>query len=117
MILAYGECIQFLATVRGDLGNITAPPFFLAPQSALEIGKCFTERPSAFAAPAAEENAETRALLVLKWFLGSMKSHFYVGQHENAGIRKPLNAFLGELYFGQWAGETSTTKIITEQVR
>jgi hypothetical protein len=29
----------------------------------------------------------------------------------------PLNAFLGELFFGEWTDEKSTARIISEQVR
>ncbi|KAK3996554.1 hypothetical protein QBC44DRAFT_402070 [Cladorrhinum sp. PSN332] len=31
-------------------------------------------------------------------------------------MRKPLNAFLGELFFGHWSDGTSTARMITEQV-
>jgi oxysterol-binding protein-related protein 9/10/11 len=56
-------------------------------------------------------------LCVLKWILCSLRSQFYVRQDVNAGMRKPLNAFLGELFFGKWTDDTSTAQIITEQVR
>lgn len=109
--------LQFLASIRGDIANVTAPPFFLAPQSFLEGLKCFTERPSLFSAPASEADPARRAMLVVKWWLASLKSAFYVGQDGKAGIRKPLNPFLGELWFGDWSDDKTTTGIIVEQVR
>lgn len=83
----------------------------------VELPSCWTERPSLLAAPASESDPKKRALSVLKWILCSLRSQFYVRQDVNAGMRKPLNAFLGELFFGQWSDDTSTARIITEQVR
>ncbi|KAF3914919.1 hypothetical protein ABW20_dc0108076 [Dactylellina cionopaga] len=108
--------VKFLSTVRGDIASITAPPYFLAPLSVVEVGSCWTESPSLFVAPAQEPDAQKRALLVLKWFLHSLRSQFYIGLDSNIGMRKPLNAFLGELFLSQWTDEVSTTHIITEQV-
>jgi hypothetical protein len=108
---------QFLTTVRGDLANITSPPFFLAPSSVVEVASCWTERPSLFVAPSLEPDPQKRVLLVLKWILGSVKSQYYLGGDGVAGIKKPLNAFLGELFFGHWSDETATSGIISEQVR
>jgi hypothetical protein len=51
------------------------------------------------------------------WMLFSLKSQFYIRQDVNAGMRKPLNAFLGELFFNKWTDEKSTARIILEQVR
>ena len=107
----------FLATIRGDLANITSTPFFLAPQSIVEVSTCWSERPSLFVAPALEPDAQKRALLVLKWVICSLRTQFYVGSDINTGIRKPLNAFLGELFLAQWTDDTATSKTITEQVR
>jgi len=56
-------------------------------------------------------------MLVTKWWLASLKSAFYVGNNNDVGIRKPLNPFLGELWFGSWADETNTADIVVEQVR
>jgi len=82
--------------------------------SAVEVGGCWTERPSILAAPALEPSAEKRALLVLKWFILSLKRQFYIGGGE--GIKKPLNAFLGELFIANYTDGEATTQLITEQV-
>ncbi|KAF3160410.1 hypothetical protein TWF225_011973 [Orbilia oligospora] len=110
------DFITFLSTIRGDLASVTAPPYFLAPLSVVEVGSCWTESPSLFVAPAQEPDAQKRALLILRWFLHSLRSQFYIGVDSDAGMRKPLNAFLGELFLAQWTDEVSTTHIVTEQV-
>ncbi|KAK4203560.1 hypothetical protein QBC40DRAFT_274522 [Triangularia verruculosa] len=110
------DFIAFLGTIKGDIANVTAPPYFLAPVSVVEIPSCWTERPSVFTSAALETNPEKRALAVLRWIMSSLKSQFYIGQDEKASMRKPLNAFLGELFFGHWTDETSTARMITEQV-
>lgn len=102
--------------MKGDLSSITGPPFFLAPFSFTEVGSCWVERPSLFVAPALEEDPELRALLVLKWILASLKSQFYLGQIQGHGIKKPLNAFLGELFRASWSDHKATTNIVCEQV-
>ncbi len=56
-------------------------------------------------------------MLVLKWFLGSLKNQQYAGRKEDDGVKKPLNAFLGELFIGSWKDEKlGETKLISEQV-
>lgn len=114
--------------MRGDLANITAPPFFLAPSSVVEQGHCWAQRPNVFAAPAREASAERRSLLVLRLVLIAMKSQFYIGATPHVGIRKPLNAFLGELFLASWsepspddkvlprAPATTTAELVAEQV-
>jgi len=123
---------QFLQGLRGvDLATVTSPPLFLAPLSVLEAGTCWAENPSAFAAPALEASAEKRALLVLRWFLLSLKRQFYVGDIHGTGyVKKPLNAFLGEILVGTWHndnhpsvlgqesrnGNKTKTQLLVEQV-
>jgi oxysterol-binding protein-related protein 9/10/11 len=112
---------QFLAsisTIKGDLSSITAPPFLLAPKSAVEFPASWCERPGLLVAPALEANAEKRALLVLKWYLSALNSQQYPNGDKTEGVKKPLNAFLGELFIAEWDdGETGKTKLISEQVR
>lgn len=77
-----------------------------------------------FAAPALEPSAERRALLVLKLVLSSLRSQLYIGGFSSsASIRKPLNAFLGELFLASWTDHgkgagatTTTTRLAAEQV-
>ncbi|KAK4120507.1 hypothetical protein N657DRAFT_666108 [Parathielavia appendiculata] len=146
------ELVKFLGTVKGDLANVTGPPSLLAPLSVVEVGHCWAERPSVFAAPALEPNPSKRALLVLRWFLTALRSQLYIGvdhhhrhhhrQHHHTttahnnnkttnpktqttaaaaqqqSIRKPLNAFLGELFLATWTDESRkcTTELVAEQV-
>jgi hypothetical protein len=69
-------------------------------------------------APAKEEDPLKRAVLVLKWFITSLRRQQHAGRDPQAGIKKPLNAFLGELFFAEWHDqESGVTKLISEQVR
>ncbi|KAF2799020.1 Oxysterol-binding protein [Melanomma pulvis-pyrius CBS 109.77] len=111
------EFLASIATIQGDLSNITAPPFVLAEHSTVELPQYWADHPSWFVAPALASTAEQRALLVLKWFLGSLKNQQYAGRKEEDGVKKPLNAFLGELFFGKWVDEeTGETRLVAEQV-
>ena len=111
---------QFLAsisTIKGDLSNITAPPFLLAQKSAVEFPAAWCEHPDILVAPALEPDPEKRALLVLKWYLSALKAQQYDTGDEADGVKKPLNSFLGELFIAEWNSKVGTTKLISEQVR
>ncbi|CAO2654834.1 Nn.00g115670.m01.CDS01 [Neocucurbitaria sp. VM-36] len=111
------EFLASIATISGDLSNITAPPFVLAENSTVEIPQYWADHPLLFVAPAAESDPEKRALLVLKWFIGSLRNQQYAGRREEEGVKKPLNAFLGELFFGSWQDEElGETRLVSEQV-
>jgi hypothetical protein len=111
------EFIGSIATISGDLSNITAPPFVLASNSTVEIPQYWADHPYLWASPASEEDPEKRALLVLKNFLGSLRGQQYAGRKEEDGVKKPLNAFLGELFLGSWnTEELGETRLISEQV-
>lgn len=109
---------QFLSSVQGDLANITAPPQFLAPSSVVEVGHCWVQRPDVFAAPAQEPDPKKRSLLVLRLVLIALKSQLYVAGSPTVSIKKPLNAFLGEVFSASWTdSKTGTTaKLCSEQV-
>ncbi|EXJ86546.1 hypothetical protein A1O3_03499 [Capronia epimyces CBS 606.96] len=123
-ISALKDFLAFLATVRGDISHITAPPFILAPQSLTEFPSYWAERPSLFTAPAHEPLAERRILLVLKLYLASLQRQYYVGRAVKEGLKKPLNPFLGELFLCEYTDHdmtdekpsTSTVRVISEQV-
>ncbi|KAM7214986.1 protein kes1 [Rhypophila decipiens] len=112
------DLVKFLGTVQGDLSNVTGPPSLLAPSSVVEVGHCWAQRPSVFAAPSKESNPEKRSLLILRWFLIALRSQLYVAGAPKISIKKPLNAFLGELFFASWTDESAkaTTKLVAEQV-
>jgi hypothetical protein len=95
----------------------------------VEVGHCWAQRPSVFSAPAREPSPEKRSLLVLRWFLIALRSQLYIGvpdsasasasgSKKTASIRKPLNAFLGELFLASWSDEAtkSKTELVAEQV-
>lgn len=113
--------LKSIATIRGDLSNITAPPFVLSKKSTVELPSFWAERPSVFVAPAAEtkgvDDPARRALLVLRWFLSSLRGQQYAGRSEEEGVKKPLNAFLGEVFLARWDDEVGTTWVVSEQVR
>lgn len=121
---ALKDFLSFLATVSGDISHITAPPFILAPQSLTEFPSYWAERPSLFTAPAHESSPERRALLVLKLYLASLQRQYYVGRTVQEGLKKPLNPFLGELFFCEFTDvdltsekdSTSTVRVVSEQV-
>ncbi|KAK4237661.1 hypothetical protein C8A03DRAFT_34364 [Achaetomium macrosporum] len=111
------DFLKFLRSVKGDLANITAPPYFLAPYSVTEIGTCWVERPSLFAAPALEPDPALRALLVLKWILASLRRQLYIDSAPGGhSIKKPLNAFLGEIFRAHWSDGKATSHLVSEQV-
>ncbi|KAJ1336062.1 oxysterol-binding protein-related protein 9/10/11 [Microdochium nivale] len=139
------DFLGYLATVKGDLSNVPAPPFLLAPRSVTEMPVTSAERQDLFLAPASEDDPEVRALLVLKSFLCSLKRQgYYVspsppsstsssprssgslsrhsspdavnsedersssptspvrGKESLGGAKKPLNAFLGEIFLAKF---------------
>lgn len=108
--------MQSISTIKGDLSNITAPPFLLASQSTAEFPAYWAENPSVFCAAASEPSPERRALLVLRWFLAALRRQQYAGRDEKDGVKKPLNAFLGELFLAEWQDQMGETKLISEQV-
>lgn len=57
-----------------------------------------------------------RALLVLKWFLSTLKHQYASRSEEFGNEKKPLNPFLGELFLGTWTDDAGETTLISEQV-
>lgn len=53
---------------------------------------------------------------MLKWFLSALKQQYYVGRDVKDGVKKPLNAFLGEVFLASWTDDTATTNVVSEQV-
>jgi len=108
--------LKSIASFNGDLSSLTAPAFILSTQSLVEFSTYCAEHPSLLVAPAKEPDPEKRALLVLKWFLSTLKQQ-YASRNEKLGSeKKPLNPFLGELYLGKWEDEAGTTNLVSEQV-
>ncbi|KAI0393059.1 Oxysterol-binding protein [Xylariaceae sp. FL0594] len=126
------DFISYMATIKGDLSNMTAPPFVLSPKSVTEIPASWAAHHELFLQPAREADPARRSLLVLKNFLCSLKHQAYAAQQSassgaeatgkgsggGGGLKKPLNAFLGELFLGTFTSPTTgtQTRVITEQV-
>lgn len=112
------DFLASIASIRGDLSNITAPPFVLDTKSVVELPAFWAERPSFFVAPASSSDPVQRALLVLRWFLVSLKNQQYGGRSEEEGVKKPLNAFLGECFLAKFQDDETgdDTLLVSEQV-
>lgn len=82
-----------------------------------EFSSYWCEHPAIFAAPAKETDPKKRALLVLKWFLTTLKQQYASRSEQYGNEKKPLNPFLGEIFLGTWEDEAGTTELISEQVR
>lgn len=108
--------IKSLASFSGDLSSLTAPPFILSAKSLVEFSSYWAEHPAIFVAPAHEKDPKKRALLVLKWFLSTLKQQYASRSDKYGNEKKPLNPFLGELFLGKWEDESGTTNLISEQV-
>ena len=96
---------------------MTAPPFILSTKSLVEFSSYWAEHPSLFIAPAAEKDPAKRAVLVLKWFLSTLKQQYASRSEKLGSEKKPLNPFLGELFLGKWEDAAGTTQLVSEQVR
>jgi len=108
---------QSIASFNGDLASLTAPPFILSSTSLTEFSSYWCEHPTIFAAPAQEPDPAKRALLVLKWFLTTLKQQYASRSEQYGNEKKPLNPFLGELFLGKWEDSAGTTELTSEQVR
>jgi oxysterol-binding protein-related protein 9/10/11 len=96
---------------------MTAPPFILSTTSLVEYSSYWAEHPSVFVAPASEQDPAKRAMLVLKWFLSTLKQQYSSRNEKLGSEKKPLNPFLGELFLGRWEDNAGTTQLVSEQVR
>src|SRR5271170_203641 len=94
--------LQSIASFNGDLSSLTAPAVILSTQSLVEFSSYWTEHPSLFTAPSLEPDPAKRALLVLKWFLSTLKQQYSSRSDKLGSEKKPLNPFLGELFLGKW---------------
>ncbi|RVD86353.1 uncharacterized protein DFL_004635 [Arthrobotrys flagrans] len=113
----WASFLKSIASFNGDLASMTAPPFILSKTSLVEYSAYWTEHPKLFVAPAKEQDPEKRALLVLKWFLSTLKQQYSSRSEKLGSEKKPLNPFLGELFLGHWEDEEAgRTELISEQV-
>ncbi|KAK6080847.1 oxysterol-binding protein [Seiridium cupressi] len=111
------QFMKSVATFKGDLASLSAPPFLLSPESICQFSQYFNDHPSLLVAPSKEENAEKRALLVFHWFMSGLRRQ--MATRNDDGTRKklkPLNPFLGEIFLGKWEDDCGTTELLSEQV-
>ncbi|KAK5651728.1 hypothetical protein OQA88_11690 [Cercophora sp. LCS_1] len=113
---SWGAFLKSIASFNGDLASLTAPPFILSSTSLTEFSSYWCEHPSVFIAPAKESDPAKRALLVLKWFLTTLKQQYASRSEQYGNEKKPLNPFLGELFLGKWEDDGGTTELTSEQV-
>ncbi|KAI0202342.1 hypothetical protein F4808DRAFT_421229 [Astrocystis sublimbata] len=113
---SWSSFLKSVASFNGDLSSLTAPPFILSSTSLTEFSSYWCEHPSIFAAPAKEEDPAKRLLLVLKWFLTTLKQQYASRSEQYGNEKKPLNPFLGEHFLGKWEDAAGTTDMISEQV-
>ncbi|EME41754.1 hypothetical protein DOTSEDRAFT_73974 [Dothistroma septosporum NZE10] len=113
---SWGSFIKQLASFNGDLSTMTAPAWIVSDKSLTEFSAYWAEMPSLLVAPAKEKDPEKRMVLVLKWFLSTLKQQ-YASRNEKLGSeKKPLNPFLGELFLGKWEDQAGETRLVSEQV-
>ncbi|KAL2756455.1 hypothetical protein ACRALDRAFT_2020109 [Sodiomyces alcalophilus JCM 7366] len=113
---SWSAFVKSIASFNGDLSSLTAPPFILSGTSLTEFSSYWCQHPPLFVAPASEPDPAERALLVLKWFISTLKQQYASRSEEYGNEKKPLNPFLGELFLGEWEDSTGVTKLISEQV-
>lgn len=113
---SWSSFLKSIASFNGDLSSMTAPAFILSTTSLVEFSSYWTEHPSVFVAPAAEKDPAKRCMLVLKWFLSTLKQQYASRSEKLGSEKKPLNPFLGELFLGKWEDEAGETQLVSEQV-
>ncbi|KAF2453278.1 hypothetical protein BDY21DRAFT_327795 [Lineolata rhizophorae] len=113
---SWSSFLKSIASFNGDLSSMTAPPWILSSTSLVEYSSYWAEHPSAFVAPAHEADPARRAMLVLKWFLSTLKQQYSSRSEQLGSEKKPLNPFLGELFLGEWVDESGKTRLVSEQV-
>ncbi|MCJ1361136.1 Oxysterol binding protein [Acarospora aff. strigata] len=114
---SWSSFLKSIASFNGDLSSMTAPPFILSTTSLVEYSAYWTEHPSLFVAPASEPDPAKRAVLVLKWFLSTLKQQYSSRNEKLGSEKKPLNPFLGELFLGKWEDSVGTTHLVSEQLQ
>ncbi|CAJ2513013.1 Uu.00g011320.m01.CDS01 [Anthostomella pinea] len=113
---SWSSFLKSIASFNGDLSSLTAPPFILSSTSLTEFSSYWCEHPGVFTAPAKEQDPAKRALLVLQWFLTTLKQQYASRSEQYGNEKKPLNPFLGELFLGKWEDDAGTTVLMSEQV-
>ncbi|MBW0498238.1 hypothetical protein O181_037953 [Austropuccinia psidii MF-1] len=99
---SWSSFLKSIATFSGDLSSLTAPSFILSPTSLCEFPSYWGEPHKEFAAISTGKNPEQRMVLVLRWFIATLKGQFTRRETQTGSEKKPLNPILGELFLGSW---------------
>jgi hypothetical protein len=95
---------------------LTAPPFILSPVSLVEYSQFWYGSHDLFIDPSEEKDPLQRFVLVVKWFIGTLRAQ-YCSRNEKLGSeKKPLNPFLGEVFVGSWNEGQEEMILASEQV-
>ncbi|CCH59231.1 hypothetical protein TBLA_0B03930 [Henningerozyma blattae CBS 6284] len=138
--------LKSIATFNGDLSTLTAPPFILSPVSLVEFSQYWAEHQNLFLKPnfidsnnfnsikneLTDKDTTTtleydiptpeiaRLLVVVKWFMSTLRSQYYSRNESEGTEKKPLNPFLGEVFTGKWLNKDhpdfGETVLLSEQV-
>lgn len=124
--------LKSIASFKGDISALTAPPFILSPQSLVEFSMYWAMHQHLYMAPnfIDETNFKdfhdkdspspdmARMLGVVEWFISCLRSQYFT--RSQGSEKKPLNPFLGEVFVGKWENKDDPrfgeTVLLSEQV-
>ncbi|EGG05486.1 uncharacterized protein MELLADRAFT_48789 [Melampsora larici-populina 98AG31] len=101
---SWSSFLKAIATFSGDLSSLTAPSFILSPTSLCEFPSYWGEPYEEFSLISTGQTPEERMVLVLRWFIATLKGQFTRRETQTGSEKKPLNPILGELFLGTWNG-------------
>lgn len=111
---SWSTFLKSIATFSGDLSSLTAPSFILSPTSLCEFPSYWGEPYEEFSSISTGQTPEERMVLVLRWFIATLKGQFTRRETQTGSEKKPLNPILGELFLGSWNGGKDGTKDLGE---
>ncbi|KAH9821095.1 hypothetical protein DFH28DRAFT_1120438 [Melampsora americana] len=103
---SWSTFLKAIATFSGDLSSLTAPSFILSPTSLCEFPSYWGEPYEEFSLISTGQTPEERMILVLRWFIATLKGQFTRRETQTGSEKKPLNPILGELFLGHWNGNS-----------
>lgn len=106
-LASWKDLLKSIASFRGDLSTLTAPPFILAPASLLEYCHFWYAGYEEIRKPALipKDQPLERFLAVVHVFTSIMKQQYTQRNVSDGFEKKPLNPFLGELFVGRVEGD------------
>ncbi|KAF3931002.1 hypothetical protein ABW20_dc0101341 [Dactylellina cionopaga] len=128
---ALREFLAYLPGAHGDLSTISTPTPLLAPKSMVEYPATVALHHSLFLLPTNQSSPTDRAVSILKNYICTLRAQAESHNLNSSGgtpddtqgresLKKPLNSFLGELFFAKVQGGggdgIGETEVICEQV-